>query len=417
MGANSAAWARTMRERLDLDLPEAEIERAIVDGVVDRYHAEGAPTIPGAVEAVRRIAADRPVAIASSAHRAVIDAALEATGLAPMFARRRLVRRGRARQAGTRRLPGGRPAPRRRTPRAAWWSRTPQRGPRGRARRHDRRCSCRTRASRPPPGPRSSPTSSSAAGGPGSAAIWQPGERADRRRACADPGEPRAGPATRPSTPSAGRSATGLAPSSWPASPGPGSAGPHRGSRAAAGRPGDLLLQPPVLGRPVRAHGDPAVPAAPVLLRAEGGGHGRRRPEPADALDRRDDPVQAGQERPARRDPARSRRPRRAAGSWPSRARGGSGRSRRAAAAQRRAGVLRAALPRPARADRDQRHELAALRRTGPGPGRRADRGQRAARSRRRSTRHDGAVSGRALAGPRRRSPPVARRRVASGAG
>ena len=86
MGANSAAWARIMRERLDLDMPDAEIERAIVDGVVERYRAEGAPRIDGAVEAVRRIAADRPVALASSAHRAVIDAALEATGLADVFA-------------------------------------------------------------------------------------------------------------------------------------------------------------------------------------------------------------------------------------------------------------------------------------------------------------------------------------------
>ena len=86
MGANSAAWARTMRERLDLDLPADEIERAIVEGVVERYRAEGAPTIPGAVEAVRRIAAERPVAIASSAHRAVIDASLEATGLVETFA-------------------------------------------------------------------------------------------------------------------------------------------------------------------------------------------------------------------------------------------------------------------------------------------------------------------------------------------
>ena len=86
MGANSAAWARVMRERLELDLPDADIERAIVDGVVARYRAEGAPQIDGAVEAVRRIAADRPVALASSAHRAVIAAALDATGLTGVFA-------------------------------------------------------------------------------------------------------------------------------------------------------------------------------------------------------------------------------------------------------------------------------------------------------------------------------------------
>jgi HAD superfamily hydrolase (TIGR01509 family) len=85
MGANSAAWARIMRERLDLDMSDADIERAIVDGVVDRYRVEGAPPIDGAVEAVRRIAAHYPVAVASSAHRAVIDAALVATGLAGTF--------------------------------------------------------------------------------------------------------------------------------------------------------------------------------------------------------------------------------------------------------------------------------------------------------------------------------------------
>ena len=46
MGANSAGWARIMRERLDLDIPEAEIEREIVDGMVARYRAEGAPASP-----------------------------------------------------------------------------------------------------------------------------------------------------------------------------------------------------------------------------------------------------------------------------------------------------------------------------------------------------------------------------------
>jgi HAD superfamily hydrolase (TIGR01509 family) len=85
MGANSAAWARIMRERLDLDLDPDDIERSIVDGVVARYRDEGSPDIPGAVEAVRRIAAERPVALASSAHAAVIAAALEATGLAGAF--------------------------------------------------------------------------------------------------------------------------------------------------------------------------------------------------------------------------------------------------------------------------------------------------------------------------------------------
>jgi len=85
MGANSRAWARIMRERLNLSMPEPDIERAIVDAVIERYQREGAPLIEGAINAVRRIAAERPVAVASSAHREVIDAALSATGLVDAF--------------------------------------------------------------------------------------------------------------------------------------------------------------------------------------------------------------------------------------------------------------------------------------------------------------------------------------------
>jgi HAD superfamily hydrolase (TIGR01509 family) len=86
MGANSKAWARTMRERLELSMPEGEIERAIVDAVIARYRREGAPLIDGAIDTVRRIATERPVAVASSAHREVIDAALTATALLDAFA-------------------------------------------------------------------------------------------------------------------------------------------------------------------------------------------------------------------------------------------------------------------------------------------------------------------------------------------
>ncbi len=86
MGANSRQWSATMRERLGLDMADAEIERAVVDGVVRRYREEGPPVIPGAVEAVRRIAARWRVAVASSAHREVIDAALGTLGIGDDFA-------------------------------------------------------------------------------------------------------------------------------------------------------------------------------------------------------------------------------------------------------------------------------------------------------------------------------------------
>ncbi len=86
MGANSRQWSRTMRHRLGIDDEDGLIERAIVDGVVGRYRRDGAPRIDGAVEAVRRIAGRWPVAVASSAHPEVIEAALGATGLDGVFA-------------------------------------------------------------------------------------------------------------------------------------------------------------------------------------------------------------------------------------------------------------------------------------------------------------------------------------------
>ena len=82
MGANSRGWALTMQERLDLpDVDPDEIQDAIVAGVVEHYRTEPPPVIPGAIEAVRRIAQRLPVAIASSAHPDVIAAAVDALGI------------------------------------------------------------------------------------------------------------------------------------------------------------------------------------------------------------------------------------------------------------------------------------------------------------------------------------------------
>ena len=101
MGANSPTWSRTMRERLGLDLAASEIESEVVGAMVERYRREGPPVIEGAVEAVRRIAERLPVAVASSAHPAVIGAALDATGLSGAFAA----------IASSDEVPRGKPAP------------------------------------------------------------------------------------------------------------------------------------------------------------------------------------------------------------------------------------------------------------------------------------------------------------------
>ena len=85
MGRNSRAWAAVMQERLHLDLPLPEIVNIVVDALVERYAREPVPRVPGAVEAVARIAATIPSAVASSAHPSVITAALDAVGLAGCF--------------------------------------------------------------------------------------------------------------------------------------------------------------------------------------------------------------------------------------------------------------------------------------------------------------------------------------------
>ena len=81
MGANSGEWAETMRERLGLDTDPQASQDAVVEGVVRRYRERPAPIIDDAPTHVRRIAGERLVAIASSSHPAVIDAAVAALGL------------------------------------------------------------------------------------------------------------------------------------------------------------------------------------------------------------------------------------------------------------------------------------------------------------------------------------------------
>jgi HAD superfamily hydrolase (TIGR01509 family) len=85
MGANSRQWSRTMVDRLDLDVSPEEVERVVVSAMVDRWRTAATPLIPGAREAVERLAGNVALAVASSAHPDVIQAALQRTGLAPFF--------------------------------------------------------------------------------------------------------------------------------------------------------------------------------------------------------------------------------------------------------------------------------------------------------------------------------------------
>lgn len=85
MGRNSREWSEVMRERLDVADAPLAIEREIVAALVARYASEPVPLVADAPAAAAAIAARLPVAIASSAHPAVIRAAVEAAGLAASF--------------------------------------------------------------------------------------------------------------------------------------------------------------------------------------------------------------------------------------------------------------------------------------------------------------------------------------------
>ena len=84
MGMSAPEWSRYLRDELGVALPPEEISRRVVARLLAGYERE-LPLLPGAVEAVKRIAARWPVGLASSANREVIDAVLAASGLSGTF--------------------------------------------------------------------------------------------------------------------------------------------------------------------------------------------------------------------------------------------------------------------------------------------------------------------------------------------
>jgi HAD superfamily hydrolase (TIGR01509 family) len=81
MGMSSPEWSRYMHEEVGLAEPPEEIAAEVVRRMEARYR-ERLPLIPGAREAVERLAARWPLGLASSSNRELIDLALELSGLA-----------------------------------------------------------------------------------------------------------------------------------------------------------------------------------------------------------------------------------------------------------------------------------------------------------------------------------------------
>ena len=86
MGMSSPEWSRYLHETVGLREPPEVINAEVVRRMLARYEAE-LPVVPGAVEAVRRLAADGlRLAVASSSNRELIDAVLRRLELDSLFA-------------------------------------------------------------------------------------------------------------------------------------------------------------------------------------------------------------------------------------------------------------------------------------------------------------------------------------------
>jgi HAD superfamily hydrolase (TIGR01509 family) len=84
MGMSSTEWSRFIHEELGVEATPAEINVDVVELMSSSYR-EQLPLIPGAREAVERMARVFPLAIASSSNRPLIAVALELAGLTEYF--------------------------------------------------------------------------------------------------------------------------------------------------------------------------------------------------------------------------------------------------------------------------------------------------------------------------------------------
>ena len=84
MGMSSLEWSRYMHEVVGVADPPEAISEEVVRRLAERYRVR-LPLIDGAREAVERVAARWPLALASSSNRPLIDLALELGGLDRFF--------------------------------------------------------------------------------------------------------------------------------------------------------------------------------------------------------------------------------------------------------------------------------------------------------------------------------------------
>jgi HAD superfamily hydrolase (TIGR01509 family) len=84
MGMSTAEWSAYMAADFGLDFTPAEVAKQIIGGLAAVYTSR-LPLLPGAVDAVRRLAARWPLAVASSSPASLIAVVLDAADLRSAF--------------------------------------------------------------------------------------------------------------------------------------------------------------------------------------------------------------------------------------------------------------------------------------------------------------------------------------------
>jgi HAD superfamily hydrolase (TIGR01509 family) len=85
MGMSSPEWSAYMHDEIGLAETPEEINDEVVRRMLERYR-ERLPLIPGAVDAVRRLAPVFRLGVASSSNRPLIETVLEQAGVDDLFA-------------------------------------------------------------------------------------------------------------------------------------------------------------------------------------------------------------------------------------------------------------------------------------------------------------------------------------------
>ncbi|MET0495628.1 MAG: HAD family phosphatase [Actinoplanes sp.] len=100
MGMSTPEWSAHLSEDVGVPRTPEEVAADVLGRMAERYRT-ALPLIPGSIEAVERIAARFPIALASSSARLLIRQVLETAGLTSLF---RVV-------LSTEEVPRGKPAP------------------------------------------------------------------------------------------------------------------------------------------------------------------------------------------------------------------------------------------------------------------------------------------------------------------